>query len=125
MLLSAPEAWVNGECRSWHGHKFAGGKAHQPPPENCTCGVYGCLTLEHLHSQYPDEASELVAVIQVGGVTHLGTTGLRAEYARVVAYWADDPDTELLCLEQFPNAEQFGSAQEMAQAYSLCAASHQ
>lgn len=59
---------------------------HESPAMECSCGIYGSLSLSHLREHYT-QASDIVAVIAAEGRTIIGTRGLRTERARVVAYW--------------------------------------
>lgn len=59
---------------------------HTSPDLNCSCGIYGSLSLDNLTAQY-DYARNLVTVIAAEGITIIGSRGLRTQYARVVAWW--------------------------------------
>jgi hypothetical protein len=97
--------------------EWDGTHAHVAPHESCRCGIYGCLSLEHLVFQYPVECRDIITVIAAEGKTYLGSKGLRTQYARVVAYWS----TRLgeLAREQFEDAKRFDDLFLMAQSYGL------
>lgn len=64
---------------------------HDAPDENCECGLYGTLTLDHLLRDYRDRAAKCVVVFAAEGVTFIGNRGLRTAAARIVAYWTAPP----------------------------------
>lgn len=74
---------------------------HVAPVLNCSCGIYGTLSLQHLHNQYPSYANEIVCVIAAEGSTILGSRGLRTAAARVIAYWAASKKTRNIAAKQF------------------------
>jgi hypothetical protein len=73
--------------RAFPSPDYDGTKDHEAPNEDCSCGIYGTLTLEHLISQYPLECRSIVAVFAAQGQTIIGDLGLQTQYARVIAYW--------------------------------------
>lgn len=86
--------WDDGTAIATCLGKGKGGK-HEAPAENCHCGLYGTLTLEHLESQYRSQALNCVAVMAAEGVTYLGDKGLRTAAARIVAYWVAPPQSQV------------------------------
>lgn len=119
--------WDNGTCTA----KCIGGPFsfdedgyiinhhHEPPDLGCSCGIYGCLTLEDLVFQYPHYAGEAVAVIAAEGPTVIGRIGLRTARARVIAYWTEWPRTKELCANQFSGAAQYDDMLAMLKEYKL------
>lgn len=108
--------WADGTCTAVCADLYEPG-GHAAPHEKCRCGIYGCLILQHLLSQYPTESRDIIAVIAVEGQTIMGSRGLRTQYARVVAYW-----TRCLFLQadhQFVGAKRFENLFEMVKAYGL------
>lgn len=108
------------ECR-------AGTPCDIVPSENCHCGLYGTLTLDHLVKQYAADARRNVAVIAAEGSTLIGDRGLRTSAARIVAYWAPDQafadyrNADLVFSEVYasicPDARRFEDKTEMLEAY--------
>lgn len=93
---------------------------HVSPHEECTCGIYGCLSLEKLREQYSSYASKFVAVIAAEGTTLIGDVGLRTQYARVVAYWhINDSRYEIPATLQFKGARRYLDLGQMLEAYQI------
>jgi hypothetical protein len=55
---------------------------HKTPVPECTCGIYGWYTPE---AALYEHTGDVVGVIEVSGRVLLGTTGFRAERAKIVA----------------------------------------
>jgi|SRR6185369_10946454 len=123
--------WEDGTCVARCSRR------HDAPHDNCGCGIYGSLSYYGLLSQYP-QARHLVTVIAAEGQTIMGTRGLRTQFARVVAYWADlvnpyessdytfrpqpfgiQPTFKELAQRQFKGAESFDCPIEMTERYGL------
>ncbi|BCP41448.1 hypothetical protein MINTMi27_15410 [Mycobacterium intracellulare] len=93
---------------------------HEAPHDKCSCGIYGCLSLEWLRGQYPDKVSNIVAVIAAEGQTIIGTRGLRTQFARVVAYWCiNGGGYPEMAKRQFVGAQRYLGMSEMLRAYGL------
>lgn len=56
---------------------------HTPPLETCTCGFYGYTDLDAF--EYDGSTNGPTGVVQMYGRTLIGTRGVRAEKARIVA----------------------------------------
>ena len=111
--------WSGGTCLARCNH----GRAHVPPADGCSCGIYGAITLASLVSQYPTLAVNIVAVIAVEGPTVVGAEGLRTHAARVVAYWCSS-SPQLDCArdvlaEHCVSAAAFDDCQAMLERYNL------
>jgi hypothetical protein len=130
--------WEDGTCEA------TCRSGHQAPHEGCHCGIYGSLSYAGLLLQYP-QARHLVTVIAAEGTTIIGTRGLRTQFARVVAYWADvirpdeaaewssrlflgqppsplpgrQPSFRELARKQFKGSEEFECPTEMVERYGL------
>ena len=91
---------------------------HRPPHRACTCGIYGSLDLRSLQRQYRMQADDITAVIAAEGATLIGTVGLRTQYARVVGYRANWPYGSY-AQKQFVDAEEFGTDEELLEAFHL------
>jgi hypothetical protein len=74
--------WQGGICIARCLHE----PAHQPPVDDCECGIYSFRDLASLHQQY-DTSLDVVAVIALEGQVVEGERGWRAQAARVVALW--------------------------------------
>ncbi len=77
-----PGCWEQGTCIA------TCGRGHTAPAPGCRCGVYSFPDLQTLRRQY-SPAQSLVAVIALEGSVIEGTTGWRAQAARVVGLWVD------------------------------------
>jgi hypothetical protein len=109
--------WNDGMCEA-HCRR---GAEHQAPVKDCRCGVYGFYTIDHLLTQYPEQAKRIVAVITIRGRVAVDDKGLRATAARVVAYWcAEDAIVEAaVCARDCPGARQFSDRGVMTRIYEL------
>lgn len=85
---------------------------HEPPGENCSCGIYATTTVDSLLHQYRDSANECMTVIAAEGTTIIGDRGMRTAAARIVAYWCADQFQGLLA-DNCPDAERFTDPNEM------------
>jgi len=106
--------WLTGACVA------SCDRGHMAPDEECSCGIYGTLSLSLLTARYP-QASRLVTVIAAEGTTVIGDLGLRTEAARVVAYWCS-PDARVerhQCAKQFLDATEFAEREAMLDAYGI------
>lgn len=126
--LYKPTTWDNGvaiaEC-------LAPQKCESPPGENCSCGLYGFLSLDELIRDYGANANRSVAVFEPEGDTVIGPRGLKTAAARIVAYWCSPPETvahwdrgslaELqgIYAAQCPDAKEFFDIAAMLKAYDL------
>jgi hypothetical protein len=97
--------WNNGMCEAY----CRTNPEHQAPVRDCHCGVYGFYAIDHLLTQYPDQAVRIIAVITIRGRVLVDDKGLRATAARVVAYWcAEDAVVEAaVCANDCPGARRF------------------
>ena len=140
--------WSDGKCRIWRSPSYAkvgdwedgtctatcnrynlshARNPHEPPDEQCSCGIYGSLSYADLIQQFREQARSIVTVIAAEGATIVGERGLRTQYARVVAYWVAPtgvwPDFQNVACEvaagQFEGAEAFDTPLEMVEAYGL------
>ncbi len=91
---------------------------HEPPHKDCTCGIYGTLTLSSL-AQFGKYMNELVTVMAAEGKTIIGDVGLRTSAARIVAYWSPIRGIRKICEKQFPGATNFTDLSNMLTYYSL------
>ena len=94
-----------------------------PPGDDCTCGLYGTLSLQQLVRDYRSRARHCVVVFAAEGPTIIGDKGLRTSAARIVAYWCArelphmrGPLAEVFAA-QCPNARHFIEMDEMLSAY--------
>lgn len=126
------DAWKDGVCEArceeasfhqWAAGGFAPNRAPNPPhgtpSENCSCGIYGCLTIEHLKRQYLHECMSIVTVIAVEGTTIIGDVGLRTQAARIVAYWSPRRDIRKMCAATCVGAVGFIDLDGMLTAYGF------
>lgn len=126
--------WHNGTCTAWCTaypsdhieifeilHRRCGyhPPGHHPPEKDCSCGIYGSLSLDHLVRQYYRQCADIVAVIAAEGATIIGPRGLRTEHARVVAYWTRYRDISRLAKRQFGSAERFWRINPMLSKYGI------
>ena len=109
--------WIDGICEA----NCRLNSEHQAPVRDCGCGVYGFYAIDHLLTQYPEQAQRLVAVITIRERILLDDKGLRATAARVVAYWcAEDADAEAAaCANDCPEARRFHNRDVMARMFEL------
>lgn len=114
--LYQPTTWDGGvmiaEC------KKKDGPCAEPPGDNCMCGVYGTLTLEHLVGQYRSYARNCIGVIAAEGKTIIGDRGLRTAAARLVAYWCS-PLYEENFAASAPDAKRFTKIEDMLGEYDF------
>ncbi len=92
---------------------------HDAPAEGCHCGIYGCLTIEKLKSQYPLKCMDIVTVIAVEGNTIIGEIGLRTQAARIVAYWSPKREIRKICADTCDGAVGFAKLDDMLAAYGF------
>ena len=86
---------------------------HQPPGQNCSCGIYATLTLDQLVREYSEWALRCVAVIAAEGETVIGPKGLRTAAARIVAYWASTRTERDVFDKRAPEAKWFTRIEPM------------
>ena len=120
--------WADGTCSAqclkddvnffgwWRGEANI---PHKAPGWDCRCGIYGSLNLANLIRQYPHHARSIVAVIAAEGQTIIGSRGLRAQYARVVAFWTPERSIKRRASKQFRGAEYYKRCSKMLAAYGL------
>ena len=119
-----PGDWVDGTCTAVCPNdrmtRVFGEAPHDPPGDNCHCGIYASLSYGDLLRQFRNEARHIVAVIAAEGATIIGDRGLRTAYARVVGYWVN-PDRLMrdTASEQFTDAIAYSSPAELVEAYNL------
>lgn len=117
VVIDDPRAWENGVCVA-RCHRD-----HSPPANGCRCGVYGATSLGSLFAQYPLLASHIVAVIAAEGATIIGSSGLRTQAARVVAYWCGPSPglakARAVLAEQCPDAQAYNDCVAMLARYHL------
>ena len=87
------------------------------PGDDCSCGLYGTLTLRQLDHDYGAKARNCVAVIAAEGPTIIGDKGLRTSAARIVAYWCAEDDFAKVFGRECPDARHFAEIPEMLEAY--------
>ena len=107
MSLFQHHDWENGTAIATCRRSVEGWGPHEVPAENCTCGLYGTLTLQQLEHEYRFQAKRCVAVFAAEGTTFIGTKGLRTAAARIVAYWCWDEADALVFAHQCPDATRF------------------
>ncbi len=113
-LQGSPDYHVQRELEEYLKRFF-----HDAPDLDCSCGIYGSLTLDHLKHSYPEETDRLLAVFAAEGRTIIGTRGLRTQFARVVAYWCPCWYLKGACRVELPKAERYRSLNEMLDAYDI------
>lgn len=142
IAYSRVDGWEDGTCEAVC-HAHGARPRHQAPDEQCGCGIYGSLSYADVLHQFREEARHLLAVIAAEGVTIIGTRGLRTQFARVVAYWADpsgpgqttnvqlwggqrvtrcapqQPTYREVAALQFKDAQAYDSPLEMVEEYGL------
>lgn len=119
--------WDNGVCRArCYRRAISGGimraipSGHQAPHENCNCGVYGSLSLDHLERQYGQYANWVVGVIAAEGPTIIGPRGLRTSFARVVACWTlDVPTFHDIVTNSFGDVPRYDNQSDMLDHFHL------
>lgn len=113
--------WDTGTCEAECIHLDGAFKkySHSAPHPGCTCGIYGCLSLEALARQYPVPTQRIVAVIAAEGSTILGSIGLRTQRARVVAFWGWDELVRAVARKQFVGAREYRDMYPMLTTYQL------
>lgn len=94
-------------------------RKHDAPAEGCSCGIYGCLTIDRLVKQYPLQCMGIVAVIAVEGNTIIGEIGLRTQAARIVAYWSPKREVRKICAGTCDRAIGFAKLDDMLAAYGF------
>lgn len=111
MSLFMPTSWNNGVMEAkclkaanrtmliWGDGITLPEPQHQAPHDGCDCGIYACVDLNSLVSQYRTRAEDNVAVVAAEGPTIIGTKGFRTSAARVVAYWTNPEAPH--CLEAY------------------------
>jgi hypothetical protein len=94
---------------------------HEVPAKGCSCGIYAANSLTALFRQFREEARQIICVIAAEGPTVTGQTGLRTAAARIVAWWAAEPDgpEAAVCARECPGARRFYDAEFMARIYRL------
>lgn len=98
--------------RDFHGHKA--------PKMECRCGIYGALSMRRLYDFATREMGELVVVIAAEGSTIIGDYGLRTSAARIVAFWATNPEwVSAVSKECNGEARHFTNLDEMLSTYNL------
>ena len=92
---------------------------HVAPVRNCTCGVYAFWTVEELLDQYLESARRMVAVVLLEGDNIEGDTGVRANAARIVAWWCAEDATELAtaCAASAPGTRRYFDRDVMVGVY--------
>jgi hypothetical protein len=110
--------WMDGVCKA-ECLSTTNWDNHTAPDENCSCGVYGSLSVEHLVAQFPRESALLITVIAAEGQTIIGPRGLRCEYARIVGYWSPWRGIRRICKRNIPDGIRFKRLQKMLDEYHL------
>jgi hypothetical protein len=64
----------------WRGHAYAAHSPHDAPQMNCTCGIYGSKSLEHL-PKYGFEKARIRGQVSLWGTVVGHRLGWRAQYA--------------------------------------------
>lgn len=73
------DEWMVAEC---------GRRGHEPPGENCSCGIYAARDPKHLTKlKYNRGANIVVGEVGLAGLIVPGELGFRAARARVVRLW--------------------------------------
>ncbi len=129
VAMTEDDSWADGTCvarcveTSYSSLRHAilddSPARHPTPSMDCSCGIYGTLSLIHLRTQYPVMTDRLVCVIAVEGNTILGDRGLRAAAARVVAYWAKDRGIHRIAQGQLKDGMHYKKLKKMLDAYGL------
>ncbi|MFF7944277.1 hypothetical protein ACFZC5_31615 [Nocardia gamkensis] len=101
-------AWRDGTCIA----ECSKGARHQAPADDCTCGVYSFRDLNHLRRQYSESAT-IVGVIALEGRVVEGESGWRAQAARLIALWEQEPGV----VDVLPGVERYRQVDDMVRAY--------
>lgn len=125
VFVNSSREWITGTCvaRCYAAQGYTPScdvswGNHLPPSEKCKCGIYATLSLNHLQEQYPEQTSNVVAIVAAEGQTIIGTKGFRTARATVVAYWCDDSVRDM-CKKQFQEAQEYGDVLEMVKDFNL------
>lgn len=89
---------------------------HQAPQLNCTCGFYACYS--PATTQW-GQAIPFMGVVELSGRMVLGTRGVRAERARIVAslqpYWPARAAERIK--DMYPDVKWFRNHEDMVEAF--------
>ncbi len=85
-VTAMDDSWRGGTCIA----RCRREPGHQPPDDDCRCGIYSFRHLPILRAQY-QQALDLVAVVALEGQTLEGSRGWRSQAARVLDIWVS-PD---------------------------------
>lgn len=106
---NVPYIWHPGINQAVCHRRFMGTTINGPHPaplSNCTCGFYACY--------HPDLAPyPATGVVEMSGRVILGTRGMRAEKARIVAHLAMWDEFAPLREKLYPEVKWFGDTQDM------------
>lgn len=105
-ITSSINEWENGTCKAVC-TKHPEDDEHDAPEPDCTCGIYGALTLDVLLEQWEEPTSNLITIIAAEGTTYIGTKGLRTAAARIIAYCTPHQHIRTICTKQCPGARGF------------------
>lgn len=78
---------------------------HEPPGENCSCGLYSFITAQEVFRQYSERAQECLAVVAPEGVSLEGQLGWRSPKATIVAVWLRSPLHRSSIAENYPDVK--------------------